>query len=112
MDTCLADMGVRWICCLRDLSCTGACSLHKQGLLITVILTVGEVQIAKDISYLKYTTTTSSSHWNERTSINDHIFVAWLENEDVHMLPTHPARHSTFDIKRYDRMVNKQYMLP
>ena len=37
MNNCLLGMGVRWICCGRDLSCTGACSFHKQELLSRLI---------------------------------------------------------------------------
>ena len=57
------------------LGCAGACSLRNQDLMMIVIFTVSVVVMVKDISYLKYMTVIWSSHWNERTPMNEHIFV-------------------------------------
>ena len=58
------------------LGCAGPCSFRNQDLITTVIFTVSAVVMVKDISYLNYMTVTLSSHWNQRTPMDKHIFVA------------------------------------
>ena len=58
MDHCLLGIRVIWARFPRDMSRAETCNSQKYHLLIVAILTVDEVVIAMNASYLKYTTVT------------------------------------------------------